>query len=275
MSAAIAQAHVASAQTGAVSGRPDLSPTAAAHTMLLPVMDAPREAPAKAAESQQTPEDPRGLPAIEDPELPGLERRADGSYRFQGTNFSAVIPRDGQVKFRNSFFGFSRRMAPLAPPPRDLDPTPSGARIPQTTPLLAAQFRIDFQGYLQSRLGDDPYLSERRWFLDRTRELRDSLSARSFILSLRAALLKVWSAAGENLAQRKRETFELWNQTGDDERGEAARKLVLTFVRERCPQRSSCEFRPAELKRLNDKRSHAEAFAPYAPVARNRATPAP
>lgn len=247
--------------------KPDLSPTAAAYTIEAPPAVLPQASSAKPAHA-----DAAGvatLREIEDPELPGLVRKADGSYRFQGTNFSAVIAKDGQVAFRDSYFGFARKMTPLAPPPADREATPSGANYQRSTPWLALQLRIDLYGYIQSRLGNDPYLSERRWFMERTRDLRESLSERSLTQSLRAVLLKLWSDAGLSLAARKRETFELWNHTNDDEGGRAARELVLEFIRERCPAQSSCEFRAPDLKRFNDARLPKEAFSPY-DVARER-----
>ncbi len=251
-----------------VLAQPDLSPTAAAQTI-----EAPPLVPPQASSTQLVQKTTIGsvnLRDIEDPELPGLVRKSDGSYRFQGRNISAVISKDGQVTFRDSYLGFTRKMTPMAPPPRDLEATPNGANYQRSTPWLALQLRIDLYGYIESRLGNDPYLSERRWFMERTRDLRESLSERSLIQSLRSTLLKIWSDAGLSLATRKRETFELWNQTNNDDDGRTAREMVLTFVRERCPAHSSCEFRAADLKRFNDMRRPQEAFAPYG-VAREQA----
>jgi hypothetical protein len=200
---------------------------------------------------------------LEELELPGLERRSDGSYRFQGANFRATISKDGQVTFRDSYVGFSRRMTPLPAPPADKEATPSGARYERSPPWLALQFRIDLHAYLEKRLGNDPYLSERRWFMERTRGLREALSVRALAVSVRSTLLKIWSDAGLSLAARKRETFELWNRTSADESGQFARDAVEAFVRERCPAGSSCAFRPQELKDLNERRAHGEAFSPY------------
>ncbi len=241
--------------------RPDLSPTAAAYTLEAPALLLPSATAASLA-SDEDALSPESIHLV-DPELPGLERRADGSYRFHGTNFKASISKDGQVTFRDTYIGFSRKMQPLPPPPRDRAPSSDGARHAVSTPWLALQFRIDLQGYLEKRLGTDPYLSERRWFLERTRELREGLATRAAQRSLRRALLKIWSDAGLSLAARKRETFALWNHAGDDETGRSVRAMVQAFVRERCPAQSSCAYRPSELKHLNEARLPREAFSPY------------
>src|SRR4051794_14289061 len=187
--------------------KPDLSPTAAAHSLEVAPLSVSSPSPTRAEKPKENVTS--SLPVIEDPELPGLVRNADGSYRFQGTNFSATISKDGQVSFREAYLGFSRRMTPIPPPPRDHDPTPNGARYQRSTPWLALQFRIDLHGYIESRLGNDPYLSERRWFMERTQALRDSLGERALTQTLRTTLLKIWSDAGLGLASRKLETFEL------------------------------------------------------------------
>jgi hypothetical protein len=260
----------------------DLSPTAAAHTLESPTLVPPPSGPSLGSRAEPPASTTRAAsasaadetrePDVEEIELPGLERGSDGSYRFQGTNFRASISRDGQVTFRDTYVGFSRRMTPLPAPPRDRETTPDGAQYARSTPWLALQFRIDLYAWLEKRLGNDPYLSERRWFMERTRVLRESLANRALSRSLRTALLRIWSDAGLSLAARKQETFELWNHTSVDESGDVARAAVENFVRERCPVNSSCEFRPGELERFNDKRAHARAFAPYGEPHRSRQT---
>jgi hypothetical protein len=261
--------------------KPDLSPTAAAHSIeTWPPQPISARAPEGALRPSPKPatyarseSSPSSVPAIEDPELPGLERRADGSYRFQGTNFRAVIANDGQVIFHDQHLGISRPMKPLPPPPVDRDPTPNGALYQRSSPALALQLRIDLQGYLMKRLGNDPYRSERTWFMDRTRELRESLSQRAVSQSVREILLKIWSDAGLSLAARKRETFELWNHTTDGEDGQQARQVVQEFVRQRCPVDSSCAFRPADLRQFNEKRLPKEPFSPYGKALRSITRP--
>jgi hypothetical protein len=234
---------------------PDLSPTAAAHTLESEDVGALVEAHSSRAAPSRDP--------LPEPELPGLERHGDGSYRFRGLNFSAVIAKDGQVKFRDFYIGFSRGMKPLPSQSPDLSASAEGARVPVSGPWLSLQFHLDLYGYLESKLGNDPHLAERRWFMERTRELRETLAERALVDTLRGNLLRIWNQARLSLTERKRETFELWSNAPRGKDGDAIRQLVEAFVRERCPVGTASAFRKSELKRFNQGRTPEASFAPY------------
>jgi len=57
--------------------------------------------------------------------------------------------------------------------------------------------------------GADPHRSERRWFLERTRDLRAQLSSRAVVKTMHAVLEAIWTTVGIDFAERKRRTFAL------------------------------------------------------------------
>jgi hypothetical protein len=196
-------------------------------------------------------------------ELRGLERRADGSYHYRGDSFVATIARNGDVQFRDIFFDFPTwRPEPSANP--NPDALPSTSLLPPAESLRLFPFKMNLLAWLEKKLGNDPYLSERRSFMAQTRALRESLAERAEHAKLSSALAHVWTSAELSLAERKRETFEIWNESAPGEAGQAVRERVLAFIRERCPEGAACAFQPSELDELNKQRKHAEAFAPYA-----------
>ncbi len=235
----------------------DLSPTAAA-AMLIEEASLPHaSSPTFRTSGDRAPD-----PTLE-VEFPGLEHRADGSYRFRGKGFTAIIAPDGQVRMRDTFFGFSKQMKPLAAPGKDLLAEPQGARFAVTPPWLSLQFDIDLLGYLESKLGNDLHTSEKRWFMEGTRAMRERLEANTARQALRHALHRIWSDFGLTFSARKKETFEVWNQTTHDEQGAQTRHVVEEFVREKCPAQSACAYDQKELDRLNAKRRPQALFAPY------------
>jgi hypothetical protein len=91
---------------------------------------------------------------------------------------------------------------------------------------------------------------------------------------MRDALNGIWNRVGLSLAERKRLTFTLWDDSSDDELGESrsarvraraklGRAQVIAFVREHCQQQGARGFSAADLVALNAKRRSARAFAPY------------
>jgi hypothetical protein len=248
---------------------PDVSPHAAALTVLhaegggagdARAAQAARSASTRAASSQAEAK----LTVTAD--VPGLEHLRDGSYRYHGANFTALISAEGLVQFRDKYFGFSKRMRPLTPVSGDGLRGAAGL-VPPTPPAVAVQFKMDLYAWVEHKLGNDPYLSERRWFLERTRELREELASSQGEDALMQALLHIWSDASLSVQQRKQNTFDLWDQTAQDERGEKVRAEISAFIRERCPEDSACAYGALELQRLNRHRSVLEPFAPYAPQA--------
>ncbi|HEX7835847.1 MAG TPA: hypothetical protein VF469_00210, partial [Kofleriaceae bacterium] len=155
---------------------------------------------------------------------------------------------------------------PTASQPSDRTPT-------VILPVLAGNF--DATDWLMRAHGQDPYARRKLAFLDATRDERaeigrrhrDAELARSSELverSLRAA----WAAAPE-LRARKQALFELWDdcaETGDPAvvaAGEAARRLVLGFIRGHLPAGSAEAFTAAEIAALGRTQQSKAVFRPY------------
>jgi hypothetical protein len=188
------------------------------------------------------------------PDDPVLRPRKGGGYSFDGNGFDATIERDGSVRFDDKYGSFS------------VIPTRHGGE----NVLWLLNFSFDLTGLMEHVMGNDPYRSERRWFLERTTELRDRLAHEAFArldqrarVKLRHALQDLWNDANLTLEQKKRETFEHWDMNADDEIGARGRQVVVDFVRERCPVGSECEFRAEECSRFNQARRSHEPFQPY------------
>jgi hypothetical protein len=169
---------------------------------------------------------------------PKLDHHPDGSYSFVGNGINAVIEPDGQVRFKDRY---------------------------------ARGLRFDLNALAERAAGNDPFRSERRWFLERTAELRARLErapaggdAELSGEQATARLQKLWSDPRISLERRKQETLRLWDSVGRAERRAEARQAIKEFVRTRCPQGSSCAYRGEELAYFNAQRSAADRFDPYA-----------
>lgn len=182
---------------------------------------------------------------------PELERRPDGSHEWHGPAFVARVLPDGTVRFTDRGpIQFDRG---LGGPPE----------------TLGAGFRFDISERMERRRGNDPHYAERMWFLEETAELRERLvrehqaqTARVGLPRVRAQLTRLWEGRGSAPA-RRRALFAFWDELADDEMGEAARELVVDFVREQLPAGSAEAFSPEELRRLNGARASRAPFAPY------------
>lgn len=93
---------------------------------------------------------------------PVLKRGPKGGYVYEGKGFDAIIRPDGSVDMRDRFGSVHIPLVPFQ--------TPSGE---WRVALLGGTFRL-FE-WLDKKFKNDPYRSERRWFLDRTRALREKL----------------------------------------------------------------------------------------------------
>jgi hypothetical protein len=196
-------------------------------------------------------------------EAPVLSRKATGGYRFTGNGFDATIDPDGTVRMRDRFV--SSRIRLRARP------------INQTDWVLTFwETKFDLFGWLDRKMGNDPYRSERRWFLDGTRDLREQLATGAAVENVRVAMHAIWNRAGLDFAERKRRTFALWDESSEDDFGQVGRAQILKFVREQCPRDSALGFRDEELRTLNAGRRSRTLFAPYVePVSSADASVAP
>jgi hypothetical protein len=155
--------------TGAGDAKPapawtTLDPRAAA----LSLVDPQEQAPAPSAAEKLNEAIARGALRPNDrPPDPVLRQGAHGGYVFAGNGFTATISPRGDVDMSDRYGTVHIPLVPYQ--------TPTGEwRIG----ILGGSFRL-FE-WLDRKFGkNDPYRSERRWFLDRTRTLRERL-AREF-----------------------------------------------------------------------------------------------
>jgi hypothetical protein len=133
----------------------------------------------------------------------------------------------------------------------------------------------EFNDWLMRRHGQDPYAARKLAFLDATRDERVQIGRkhRSAQLALTPqivlrSLQSLWAATPEPAA-RKQALFELWDdcvEDGDPEvvaAGEAARRMVIGFVRGHLPAGGPDAYTPAELAELARRRHSKAVFAPY------------
>jgi len=156
------------------------------------------------------------------------------------------------------------------------DPVTSRNKDRATTvivPVLGGGF--DTTDWLMRRHGQDPYASKKLAFLDATRDERVQIGNRHRAEQLtrstqlmRHNLDALW-AATQDPGARKRALFELWDEcaeTGDPDlvaAGQAARRLVIGFLRAHLPAGSPEAFTPAELAALARSQQSKATFQPY------------
>jgi hypothetical protein len=133
------------------------------------MIDMPGERDAGAAATQDTNQRLQAALAdaarkVELPNEPKLEPQPDGSFLYEGNGFDAKIAKDGSLEMNDQhrrsrwkFEGHTGENGTLA-----------GARIFET--------KFDIFKHMDRKRGNDPYQSERRWFLEHTRALRERLS---------------------------------------------------------------------------------------------------
>lgn len=95
---------------------------------------------------------------------PELKPRAGGGYSYRAHGFSVLIDPDGSVHMLDR----DRAASWIFRPAAGLDGELAGFRFFQTV--------FDSYRRLDRAFGNDPYLSERRWFMERTRALRESMA---------------------------------------------------------------------------------------------------
>jgi hypothetical protein len=103
---------------------------------------------------------------------PTLRPKPGGGYTFAGHGFVATIENDGSVhmtdRFRHSSWTFRPTHGKAGEDKEGGEP--AGFRFFETA--------FDIFKRMDRNHGNDPFQSERRWFLDRTRALRESMAAR-------------------------------------------------------------------------------------------------
>lgn len=185
--------------------------------------------------------------------IEGLELvpKSDGSFLYTGRGFNARIDANGGLTITDRF---SRASVVLDPQPLD------------EHNWVVWFFRVTtgLLDRLDKAFGNDPFRSERREFLEKTRDLRMAVLERNTVQALERALHAIWSAASRSPKQKRQAIFSLWAQCSADAYGARARRRIEQYVRERCPRGSACEYPPGELRALNAGRAAEHSFAPYA-----------
>ena len=147
---------------------------------------------------------------------PVLDHHADGSHTFVGNGIKATIDPDGRVHFHDSYI--------------------SG-------------LHFDLNAWMEHLAHNDPYRSERRWFLERTAALREQLAneskataARLTGKALERALSNVWTNHALSCERRQQETWRFWEASSASRDPQAQRATIENFVRQRCAQHPTCPW---------------------------------
>jgi hypothetical protein len=158
---------------------------------------------------------------------------------------------------------------------------PGGEGQPQAheptliVPIIGGHF--DVTDALMRSHGIDPYASKKLKFLDSTRDERVQIGNKHRAEQLAQVaplmqrnLVTLW-ASQRDPAARKRALFELWDEcteTGDPAAvtaGQAARRLVIGFIRGHLPAGSADAFTADEIAALAKTQQSKTAFQPYEP----------
>ena len=145
-------------------------------------------------------------------EPPRLQRHQDGTHRYRGHAFKAIVEKDGSVTFDDGY----RQGSTLV---------------------------FDITDAIMRRRGEDPYRVEKRWFLEGTAELRQELferwRAKQILVALRklrGRLLRVIEDGTLTAPQKAARVIAMFLDTADDEAGTAARNTITELVAERMPE---------------------------------------
>jgi hypothetical protein len=182
-------------------------------------------------------------------ELP-LAQNADGSFAYTGRGIDARIDALGGLTMRDKFF--QARFVFKSEPLDD-----------HTWVTQFFQIRFNLMARIEKAFGNDPYRSERRAFLEATRELRELLLERNAEQALERMLNGIWRLAVMSVREKKERLFSLWSECSMDTHGQRARCRIEEFIRERCPRGSACEYTDEELARLSSISKAKARFAPY------------
>lgn len=241
--------------------RLDLDPAAVVGALVLrddrgpalPGPPAPRSAPVREGVSAEA-----ALAAVEEHlrrearRRPGTERapvhlvpHPDGTFTYTSDpRFRAVIHEDGAIEIREA----------------------DGASYEWQT----GSGTFDLEGLLMGAAGQSPCAGAVEAFFDEIEpflvEHEAAFRARReerALRRLRGQIVRLWSDDSRSRAERRREIFELWNETSDDELGARARRIILDLVRELMPRGSPEAYGDEELAALGALTAHADAFAPY------------
>jgi hypothetical protein len=256
------QAEPQAQAVAAAATLPDLSPRAAARSLLPPrdELAAPGRAEAEADHgaalaaglAQAANAEAR---ALREPRPVELRRDPDGSCHYSGNAIDATILPDGGVQFEEKLPVETRK----------------GVEVPPERPATPEDLQAPQRLELAFKLRPGSAAGERQRFLRDTEALRAELGQaaraselRSAEFALRKQLDRIWCDAARSAADRRRAIFTLWDETSPDAEGARGRGVILDYVRRNLAEHAPDAYRPEELAELNLSRSHAERFDPYA-----------
>jgi len=144
-------------------------------------------------------------------EPPRLQRHRDGTYRYRGQAFKAIVEKDGSVVFDDKY-------------------------------RQGATLRFDITDAMMRRRGQDPYRVEKKWFLEGTAAFREELTERYrakltliALRKLRRRLLHISEDGMLSDREKSARVIAMFQDTTDDETGAAARSEIAEFVADRMP----------------------------------------
>ncbi len=144
-------------------------------------------------------------------EPPSLKPHKDGTYRYRGVAFKAIVEKDGSVTFDDGY-------------------------------RQGATVRFDMTDMMMRRRGEDPYRVEKNWFLEGTAEFRAELFERwkekQTVLALRKLRTRLYRLfADSTLSDEEKEArvIAMLRDTADDDVGAAARKTIAQFIATEMP----------------------------------------
>ena len=170
--------------------------------------------------------------------------RPDGTYVYSGHAFNATIHPDGSVTYDD--------------------------RPGVQTDGFSTSGSFDLSDAFMRAAGGDPYAAERMRFEEDNEELIARLESQSRRERMDAALRRIpgqltdlWSRTSRSPERRRRQIFEMWEETDEGEQGLEARRRIEAWVRERLPVDGPDAFTPDELRALNASHTHPYRFNPY------------
>jgi hypothetical protein len=214
-----AQPSASASEPSEAAPGPKLDPASAARAFVLFQQASPSEASKVEGEGPRKTEAeaPNYFEGVGDKqylsrrEPPSLQHHQDGTYRYRGQAFKAIVEKDGSVVFDDGYR--------------------------QGTTLS-----FDMTDVIMRRRGEDPYRVEKNWFLEGTAEFREELferwRAKQTLLALRKLrrrLLHISENATLSDQQKSASVIAMFQDTSDDEAGAAARGAIAEFVDDKMP----------------------------------------
>jgi hypothetical protein len=163
--------------------------------------------------------------ALSDSPDPVLKHHPGGSYTFHGNGIDATIEPDGTVHFHDKVYeGRS----------------------------------FDVFGWADKLAHNDPFRSERRWFLERTRPLREQLACADLSAAaqlsreqLEQSLARIWRYSTLTCERRQQETMRLWAAAALNKQPDVMRASIERFMQMQDGRDPGCSWSARALREAN------------------------